>query len=93
MNRREMKKAIRDSRLLLKNKSNGKILYAIIEEKWGMVGGHLTWVPNGCVYVHADSQGDARIVYANTKSPRCRAVSIAPAIGFFMNDNHKDLFA
>jgi hypothetical protein len=71
------------SKLLTKS-VDGKILYAIAEERWT---GRL-WVPNGITNVHAIDQANARFIYLQTKEKDCRYVAIAPVIGYHVEDSH-----
>lgn len=61
-------------------------LYAIAYEyKRGLN----TWVPE-FMYMHATSDGDARVQFFSSQSPHLhmRIVGIAPVLGFLVDDKH-----
>lgn len=64
--------------------SEGKILYAIAEERFD---GRI-WVPNGFQYVHGLDVANAKFIYESTRDRHCRALAIAPAVGYHVKDSH-----
>lgn len=72
------------------NTPDGKTLFAVAFNKKVRVRGRWGWVPGGIRYTHAVDAATAR---ANViKSEKCLLdiIGVAPAIGYFVNDNHGD---
>ncbi len=82
---------------ILQKTATGKILYAICYEyqlpatQWRNRGDFRDW-KTGIEYMHADSDGEVRIMFMNSQDPKfqrqCRIVGIAPAVGFHSADDH-----
>lgn len=88
------------------NGKNGDILYSIVFERWECLDGVWQWVPGGIDNVMARNAVIARnafwealeyrdkVRYQDPNSRitygRTRIVSIAPAVGFHVADNHGD---
>lgn len=68
-----------------------KTLWAIAEERWAEYDGHMQWVPNGIVHVHAYDYANAKFVYLSTKDRNCRSVAIGPVIGYHVLDEHGEI--
>ncbi len=68
-----------------------KPLYCIAYTWWSIK--RKKWVAEK-LYMHADSAGDARVMFMNSEAPethrRINIVGVAPVIGYFVHDNHGD---
>jgi hypothetical protein len=82
----------RDSKLLQAAASkDGKPLYAIAFNIRGKDG---QWHPHAVEYVHAHDAPTARnIVIRSFKGRQLDIIAAAPAIGFFVEDNHGEVLA
>lgn len=73
---------------LLTVNEEGKILYAICAQKRNRRTG--IFIPQ-TILVHAFNEGEARWIFAQDPDQAgYRIVACAPAIGFFVADNHGD---
>lgn len=69
--------------------SDGKILYAICVEKVNRRSGKV--IPD-IIYVHAANVGEARWIFAQDPDYRqFKIIAVAPAVGYFVADNHGDV--
>ncbi len=75
---------------VLSKSKDGKTLYAVAFLKWTRQG----WV-NGLEHLHADDVGHARAQFccANPNRRTHRIIDVAPAIGFFAEDDNGDILS
>lgn len=75
------------SRVLTVN-SEGKMLYAIYAERRSRRGN----VDPQILHVHAKNEGEARWIFSQDSDYRKYIIiAVAPAVGFFVEDNHGDI--
>jgi hypothetical protein len=68
--------------------SEGKTLYAICVEKHNRRGQVLPDI----IYVHASNDGEARWIFGQDSDYRqFKIIAVAPAVGYFVADNHGDV--